>query len=895
VAIRQEQIVLTATVCLLGFLVYSESGDPGRRSSRGGGRSRDFDSHVVPDLSRVMPLSRDAGVLERELFSAPRDTRPLPPLDFEPPPLRPLQALRPSPAPGPEPRLFGNYLREDAESLSASGLFEESEMADDAAVDEYVLTGDEDLSLLSPEERMELVAAQKRLYDWIKPGSSLHFGQIVNDDRYGLERRGGDSILFLEFNPVTGLQRWPGNPAIEYDRSRIEEWAFADTVENRIELERLQFDGELTPGQYGRVIDFAIWCTTQRLETSRALEVAVEMYGKAVPLAGDDPTARLGLAQCHELQFDFELAFAIYDDLLSDSHSGHPLVLSRLARLEARFRMTRRAEKHFRTAVSHDRSSWLVQWSFGRFLLETDRPAEAIEHLRLAGRNEPSEAEYQSIRAQMRTDLGNALLATGELAEARRHYIRALQANSGEQRAIAGLLNVAYLTGEEPAEEAAAAAEVEGAGFELLLALGLSALREGDAEAARNNLELAAAADPLRAARAWRALSYLAETTGHEEEALQFIDQADQNDPTDVYTHIQRGRLLAQRDDLEGAMTSYTEALDHELELSDVLAEMGNLVTRVGRYEDAERFYRRSISIDDAVGPVHSSRGLNSIFLGRAREAEETFDRALQLDDDDPVASCGRAWCAYLLGDSTEAKTRFREFDDTRRHLGEEDSYRLYANAQIERIGDHEEKVVWSDRFERLDLRNGWMVDETVGPKVLLRDGRTVIEGHYEKTGRARLKREYVSGDFVSLEAKLTLHSGSNVRSGIFIALEQRQGRRSGDITTAEVTLSRNPNDGTIQYRSMRRGREDDVYVDSTVMSWPLDQPISLRLERFGESSKTAFRVLVDGVLIVERLPMPALGATTRRIWVGVFAEGDPGRVVNLDIDDIEIVKRERE
>ena len=895
IPLRQEQIVLIATVALLGYMVYTEVGGPDRTARTRGGRAPEFESHSAPDLSRALPLSREGGSLQRELFSAPRDTRPLPPLAFAPPPPRALQALRPSPAPGPEPKLFGDFLRERTTPLAASGLFEELEQADDEVVDTFALAAGADPSLLTPEERMELIAGYKRAYDWIQVAGAPHFGQICNSDRFELAERDEDSILFREFDAATGQERWPGAPPIEYARDRFDEWAFADTVENRIELERLQFDGELTRGQYGKVIDFAIWCTTQRLETPRALEVATEMYEKAIPFAGNDPTGMLGLANCHELAFDFERAFGIYDDLLKGNYPDHPRVLSRLARLEARFRMTSRAEAHFRAAESFGRNDWLVQWNFGTFLLDTGRPAEAIEHLRLAGQNEPREAEYQGIRAMIRTDLGNALLATGELDEAKRLFLRALQADESEQRAMAGLLNVAYLSGDEPAEEAAAAAEFEGAGFELLLALGLSALSEDDANSARENLQLAAAADPLRAAQAWRGLSYLAEKTGHTEEALQFIDMADQNDPADVYTHIQRGRLLAQRDDLEGAMASYTKALDRELELSDVLAEMGNLAMHVGRNEDAERFFERSVGIDSGVGPVHSMRGLNGLFLGNAADAEGYFERALQLDDDDPVAGCGLAWCSYALGESTEAKTRFREFEDSRRHLGDDDPYRVYANLQIERIGDHEEKVVWSDRFERLELRNGWEVGERAGPKVFLRDGKALIEGQYDDTGRARLKRDYNSGDFVSFEAVLTLHPGSNVRTGIFVALEQKGGTRRGTTVTAEATLSRNPGDGTIQYRAMRRGREDDDYIDSTVMSWPYGQPITLRLERFGASSKTAFRVLVDGVLIVERLPMPALGATTRTITVGVFAEGDPGRNVELEIDDVEIVKRERD
>jgi hypothetical protein len=146
----------------------------------------------------------------------------------------------------------------------------------------------------------------------------------------------------------------------------------------------------------------------------------------------------------------------------------------------------------------------------------------------------------------------------------------------------------------------------------------------------------------------------------------------------------------------------------------------------------------------------------------------------------------------------------------------------------------------------------------------------------------------------VSFEAKLTVHSSNTVRVGLFVALEQRRGTREPDAATAEVVVSRHPQDKVVQYRAWRRGREDDPFIDSRVMPWADGQAVTLRLERYGESAKTAFRILVDGVPIAERVPMPALGATTREIVVGVFAEGESGRTVSVEIDDVEIVKREQ-
>ncbi len=888
-ALRQEQLVLIGAVALLGYLTYSSlDGGAAQRRTRPA-QAPEFESHPAPALDQVLALDRDAGSLERALFSPPRDTRPLPPLDFSAPPLRPLASLQPPPSPGPAARLYGQLLRGDLDFEPVAGLFEEAEQTQDDGADEYAVESMEE-ETLTPEERMDRIAGYRRTYDTINIGT-LHFGQIRNQDRFSLASREDEPILFLEFDPATGLERWPGQPPIEFARERVQSFELADTVENQIELRRLRFVGDISKGQYLPLMTFADWCFTQRLETPRALEVAAEMYSKAAEMEPGDPQPRLRVALCHERSFEFEAAFAIYEGLVGGEFADHPLVLASLASLEERFRMVERAEEHFAAAESFGRTEWEVQWRYGAFLLRQGRFEEAIPHLRQANKFEPTEAEYKSVRAAIRTDLASALLGMGELAEASSFYERALQADAAAQRAVAGLLSSAYLGGAEP--EADAAAELEGAGFELLLAAGLRALRSGDAEGAKQTLDLAASADPLRAGEAWRALSYLAERTGHEEEALEYIDLAEANAPGDTYTLIQRGRLLAQRDDTAGAMAAFTKALDQELRLPDVLAAMGEIELQSGNYERAELFFERALSIDSGLAGVHALRGLNFLFLNQPQAAEDQFESALRVDGADPVAGCGRAWCSYARGDAIEAITRFREFEDSRRALSEEDPYRVYALAQIDRIGDHAEKVVWTDRMERQELRNGWGRDEEVGPEIFMREGKVAIEGAFNRAGRTRLRREYNSGDFVSFEAKLTLHAGTKSRTGIFVSLEQRNSSRDSGQITAEVVLSRNL-DGTIQYRSMRRGKESEPYTDSRVMSWPNEQEVTLRLERYGESAKTAFRVLVDGVPIADRVPMPSLGATSREIQVGVFVEGEPGHTVNLEVDDVEVVKRER-
>jgi len=898
VRLRQEQIVLIASLALLAWLFHGTMKDPGTgpRSQRGGSPP-ELEHHPAPDVARALPADgRDPARLSRHLFEPPRDTRPLPPLGLEPPPLEPLPGLRPPAGAGPAPRLFGRLLRADVTPTLVTGLFDEVEPGGEGEgeglerqeLDEPPLRWSE----LSPDERMERIAGYKRLYDWIKI-ADLKWGRITNRDRYRLAKRPSEAVLFVEFDPLTGLERFPGQQAIAYPRERVEELGFADTIANRIELERLTFGDVLTPGQLGPALAFADWCVEERLETPRALEVAEEFYTRARAIANEDPSPDLGLARCYEAGFQFERAFQVYERLIAGRFAQNGVVLARLAQLEARLRMFARAERRLEQAERFDRSSWEVQWAVGRFLLERGRPQDAVEHLQLANRLEPTAAEHKGVRAAIRADLGNALLASGDTGGALSGYGKSLQADPAEQRGMAGILSASYLsaTGVNGGAPTLAGTEVEGAGFDLLLATGLLALGNGEWSAAKEKLELAAQSDPLRACQAWRALSWLAEISAFPEEALRFAELAEQNDPTDVYTLIQLGRVLAARDDVEGALDAFTRALDRELDLPDVLAAMGELSYRSGAWADAERYLERSITLEPSVADVHVLRGLNLLQLGRAAEAQPSFERALEIERLHPVAKNGLAWCAYARGDSVEAMTVFRELDDARRELSEDDLHRVYARHQIERITDHEEKVVWTDRFERNELKNEWMIEESQRVSIDLIDGAVWIEGDFPASGRARVKRQYPAGDFVSLEARLTIHEGTRVRCGLFVSME-RVNRGEFEVKS-EVTLSRH-HDKTTQTRVLRTGQGDPPYVDVPIIDWPDEIPKVLRIERYGESAETRFRLLVDGIPVAQDLPGQGLGSSTGILWVGVYAEGEPGRRVRLEIDDVEVVKRER-
>ena len=439
-SVRKEQVVFAVTLLVLGWLVW---GAVGARDRRGQSSRRAEPPALArspaPDLALSSPSSR--GEL-RELFAPPSDTQPLPPLPLQPPPLAPLAMLRPPPAPGPGPRAYGKLLRTEPFQLPMADLF--AAAAADEGPEEEIAPDTRAVADLSAEERAERIASYKRLYDWYRV-VDVRFGRIQNPDRFSLSKRPAEDLLFVELDPRTGLPRLAGQGAAKIPRATVTEFGFADTPANQIEIRRAGFGDPLAATEYEEALSFARWCIEMRHESPRALDVAEEVFRRAMPVLAEDPAPRLGLARVLEAGFRLEEAHAEYEAMLAGTWARNPLVLARLAELEARLLLDERAEERLREAERYGRTQWAVQAAFGRFLAARGRAAEAVEHLRIANQYEPAGPENKQERARLRADMGAALLAAGELGEAAEWFEKARQADPAEQHAQAGLLAVAAL------------------------------------------------------------------------------------------------------------------------------------------------------------------------------------------------------------------------------------------------------------------------------------------------------------------------------------------------------------------------------------------------------------------------------------------------------------------
>jgi len=926
-AIKQEQVVFAVTAALLGWWVSGDLSQGSTRGrSRGGSRAPELEAFPAPDPALALAARDDLERLPRDLFTPPRDTAPLPPLGLETPPEPPLDALWPPPARSLGIAAYSELLRTPVVAMPAPGLFEtaltESAPAPFEDVTEEEDEGEASLAigggdgadaeeLLSAEERAERIASWKRLYDWLEPanGGALRFGSIVNGERYTLDQRPAEPIEFVEVKPDTGERVHPPNfPPVLFEPERLASWSLADTPSNRVSLFRARVGGQLRPGDLVEAMQMVDLCIAERHNAPGLLDTAVELAQLATSVFGEDgqadPFAVLKLAEVYEAGFRGEEAYALYRGLVEGGQRTNAVAWARMAQLEARYRLFDLAEEHFLQAIGLNGANHFARLAYGRFLLDQGRGAEAVEHLLEAERREPRDSEGRALRVLTRSSLGHAHLAAGDPTKAAGAFGRAIAADDQDPDAVAGLLAAALLTGDEVAlGDATAAAEAlaesgSGATFDLLVATGVAALREGNPLKARRQLTLAAESDPFRASEAWRALSWLAEITGHPEEASGFIEQAWQADPTDAWTLYQRARLLMRQDDLAGAHQMLREALDQELDFAEALIAMGKVAQLEGRATDAELYFERALGLDPGRPALHTRRGFNLLRLADVVAAEASFTDALAADRGAAGARSGLAWCAYAQGDSREALSRYGELAEFLRDPA--DPQRQHAEGQAARIVDHEAKEVWSDSFTRpsgMLLGNGWTTDIGFGPEVTLEEGNVRLAGLFETKGTVRVFREEPVDAFLSYEAVVTVSAETRARVGIFLARE-RVSRTSESQTLAAVRLTRAFGSAAdlepIQAELAKQGELDNDTTDLFTTTWEPGVPLRMGIVRRGEGSETVVDLFVDGEEVLSGIPMSRLFAGTSGMRFGLMVQGDQGRTCEVTFDEVRVVRRKQ-
>jgi tetratricopeptide (TPR) repeat protein len=905
--LRQEQIVFAIVLVILAAL-FASSSSKGKAPATRRGTDKELVRHAAPTPLADATVARH----EQELFSPPRDSRPLPPLPFVEPPLPPLPAVAPPPAPGVESELFGALLRTPPLRMDTAGLFDdEAEVAidDDSALGDLEIGDGVDPQALEPQERRELESLYRRLYDTIVlEDLGLLYGRITNEDPYGLkdEARAGEPLEFGEVDPTTGRPRFPGQAPIAFQRTRVREFALAQTLENDLRQAFHDAPTTATPTTWRDMIELAERCIEERLAFEDTLVFAAELYRRVAAFRPEDPAPILGLARVHEAAFDFEKAFT-EAELAVERFGFRPEPHVVLAGLERTFLMFDQAEARLRQAVSVESGTYVASAALGDFLVSRGRFAEALEPLARAFERLPAEAGLRRERQAVSRDYAAALLGAGRLPEAIAMYGAMLRTDASDQVALAGLVAAELLGGSlgefdvptwasDSTEASDGPSELS---FELLVNRGLVAARSGEFAAALKDLDAAQRADPLRAVFALRGKSWIAERAGDLERSLEFVEQALDAQPGDVWCLLQRGRLRIEAEDYAGARADLRAALETNAELVDALGLLGWLEYLEKRHQDAERFFERALTLEERNGAKRADlwlrRGLALVSGGSVIEAREALQRALELAPDDAVATGARAWCNYLLGEAEEAIIQLRQMDDQLRERPEDDARRVWARAQIDRITEHLTKDVWLDDFEYSEVgRNAWARRENAGPIAQLAEGVLRLEGTFTSTGEVRYYRELASAEFVAVEADVWVSGDTNGRAGLFVARENLQSRSTSQVL-GRIALARS-RDGVAQVLTEQSGRNESGWIDLPAESAPFeaDRWHRVRIERAGEGNDATISVYLDGLPVIANQRFTGLGTGNNPLVFGLFVEGDTGRRADARIDDVEVTRKKR-
>jgi hypothetical protein len=309
---------------------------------------------------------------------------------------------------------------------------------------------------------------------------------------------------------------------------------------------------------------------------------------------------------------------------------------------------------------------------------------------------------------------------------------------------------------------------------------------------------------------------------------------------------------------------------------------------RMGDFEDAERYLARGVALDPKRVELHGLRGLNHLLRRSTADARESFEAGRAIERSDEVCRAGIAWCTYLGGDSEQALVQLRELDDSLRDRPREtDPMRLWANASIERIRDHEQKVEWSDTFDRKKIMNDWDQREAAGPAFRIVDGAVTVDGMFEQTGAVMLYRSMAASLFVAVEADVWVDASSKADVGLFLARETA--KRTSTDTIERVAVVRHF-DGSLQVNLQKEGNTPKM-IDMQE-PFPTGRWVRLRIERRGSETDTRVTLYADGVPLIENAQMASLRANTP-LLIGFLAEGEPGRPVKAKLDGFKLIYRE--
>lgn len=944
---NKERITFAVVVLLL-LLLGAFSGDVEKRSRRRGRvRPRPAREYTAAEIRKGEFLAEGVETwspILRNPFRAPRQTQDLPPLDLAAPPFPRLphpglplvptvggaarNALRHALVPdssielgtGQETVTVSDGGEDPApgETDSQGGVSGDLDLVDRSAVG---LTEAEKLRMSYSErlerERRQAEAAmaeleRRKLLDrvvWLN--ESIDYGEIVPEsrkqDRYELkleiDRLRADTSMSntdreralekirLIFKEDRGPSRATGRATLS--GTQVQRVEFAPTPLNRFHLRRLS-----TPRDD----------VEKQIELARGVfdaghyDVAAEHLAGLLERDMDAVQIYAILADAYRRQYRYEDEFRTLQRGLK-VHPESASLLARAGQLLTRLKTYGKAREFFERALKSNPGDALSNLGLGMIELDGGDPHEAVGYLRSAQTGVGLDAD-QKILGYLR--LGQAYAALGDLRNAGLQFDVVLDRDPTHPEALAGAAVVAFAQGDVPGAKALIQKGVAAHPLDGTLAYlnGVAQLRSGEYDAARATLLLARELDPLLTGLVRTSLSYLMETAGQDEAALNEVDLAIVADPINPETRLQQARALLNVGDLDGAREIYLAVLAEDPGRSDVLVALGDVHFLRSEFDAARRFYERAAAGEPNFPGLRGRILVTEVRRRRMTAAEETLKKIGSDEAREPFMLAAVAFYHYFRGNAEETLHALRRLRDTETAP---ERIRSYAANSVQGIEDNLSKELWTDTFDRSgsDLLRGW--DKVVGSgiTVSLSAQSALLSGRQKQVSdrptvlyQKRPGRTFHSFS-VDLELPEEPQPGVWAGAGFLVFSRNRgaverwpgfQERDGQEMPYAGCQVARGP-DARLYYRYLSKYEMSDWELV------PLTeyQGGSLTLGFVLQDSRSGtFDVLVDQKVVIDDLVLPGMGRLTKEVELQVFCQAAIDREVSFRADNVNIVTTKR-
>jgi tetratricopeptide (TPR) repeat protein len=889
--VNRERIAFVLVLAVLGLMGWSLFSREAKGFSARSVRGKDLPPSLSVLADPVVALPTEGA--RRDAFERPSADQPLPLLRLPMPALAEFPALLPPPWPDPGPETWSDHLF--ARPAAMPGRL------DDVFEGELAAPGGEN----TPQDL-------ERSYDWVrKDAFTVFHGRILNPNRYALTRQ--DVIQFQDVDARSGRDR---GGQLTFAPGAYEDFGFADTLLNRIELEAIAWRGQLNPVRAPEARAFIAGLLETGLREPVAFRRAEELAIALVQASPKDVANWMTLGAVWERVFELDRAFALYARLAGEALPEGAGALPEglpdpkldfvadsaprrgLASVLRRVGLDRQAEVQLHRALALHARDPLAAIELGRLELETGRAESAVARLAAARRNLGSTAGLEeSLRAGLA--LGDAQLAARTWSDAAATYgdvaESAPPAHPLAVDAHAGRVAALYLAGDfaSAAQEATAAVAALGGQSRLLYLRGIAAAAAGETAAGEvvRDLRGAVTAAPLDAALPLCALAFWLDQAGSREEAGDLLRQALELQPALPYARWLEAHWALRDGDPALAASGFGSLVREHPQCSAALAALGWLMAGEGNANDAEVALRSA----EERAPAHATRGgagslvwadlaarrgFNLLALGRTTEARAAFERALDLDPNLHAARNGIGAALYAEGDLDGAVAEFSLLQDSLRELPE-DAQAVYASTWQARIQDHDQLRIWRDSFDGRRFRPGWNTQSQarLGVEPKLADGALVLRGSHREKGETRAYREVPALAFRAATVDVAVGADHRGDAGVVLALQNRD-RESWAF---KVYRDR---DGQIHWITDRSGKEEYRKLGIAIPAGESFR-VEFRLDR--EPTTPVLQVRVNGAVVFAE-GVSNWRSPTGQAAIGAFAETANALAVDVALEQVELV-----